>query len=76
LRLTRIIATAEANLKAREENAYDHRHQVVESRSIRSWLQGRGKEGQGQADKPLSKAQAGKVAPRAKGAKPQTGAQA
>jgi len=71
-----ILATAEANLKAREAtplkvNIMDLIH--VDPELV---AKDEAKKARAKADKPLSKTQAGKVAPRAKGAKPQPQANA
>ena len=71
-----IIATAEANLKAREETPMTIDIKSLIKVDPELVAKDEAKKAKAKADKPLSKAQAGRVAPRAKGAKPQTGAQA
>jgi hypothetical protein len=66
-----IIATAEANLKAREETPMTLDIKSLIKVDPELVAKDEAKKAKAKADKPLSKAQAGKVAPRAKGSKPQ-----
>jgi hypothetical protein len=66
-----IIATAEANLKAREETPMTLDIKALIKVDPELVAKDEAKKAKAKADKPLSKTQAGKVAPRAKGAKPQ-----
>jgi len=69
-----IIATAEENLKKREETPMTLDIKSLIKVDPELVAKDEAKKAKAKADKPLSKAQAGKVAPRAKGTKP--GAQA
>ena len=69
-----LIATAEANIKAREETPMTLDIKSLIKVDPELVAKDEAKKAKAKADKPLSKAQAGKVAPRAKGTKP--GAQA
>jgi hypothetical protein len=69
-----LIATAEANIKAREETPMTLDIKSLIKVDPELVAKEEAKKAKAKADKPLSKAQAGKVAPRAKGTKP--GAQA
>ena len=69
-----IIATAEENLKKREETPMTLDIKSLIKVDPELVAKDEAKKSKAKADKPLSKAQAGKVAPRAKGTKP--GAQA
>jgi len=71
-----IITTAEANLKAREETPMTLDIKSLIKVDPELVAKDEAKKAKAKADKPLSKAQAGKVAPRAKGAKPTTQANA
>ena len=66
-----IITTAEANLKAREETPITLDIKSLIKVDPELVAKDEAKKAKAKADKPLSKAQAGKVAPRAKGSKPQ-----
>ncbi len=66
-----IVATAEANLKAREETPMTIDIKSLIKVDPELVAKDEAKKAKAKADKPLSAKQAGKVAPRAKGAKPQ-----
>lgn len=68
-----IITTAEANLKAREATPLKIDITKLVKVDPKLVAADEAKKAQAKADKPLSKTQAGKVAPRAKGAKPGAG---
>ena len=65
-----IIASAEANLKEREETPMTIDIKALIKVDPELVAKAEAKAAKAKADKPLSKTQAGKVAPRAKGAKP------
>ncbi len=71
-----LIATAEANLKAREETPMTLDIKSLIKVDPELVAKDEAKKAKAKADKPLSKAQAGKVAPRATGAKPRPQANA
>lgn len=71
-----LLATAEANLKAREETPMTLDIKSLIKVDPELVAKDEAKKAKAKADKPLSKAQAGKVAPRAKGAKPSAQPQA
>ena len=71
-----LIATAEANIKAREETPMTLDIKSLIKVDPELVAKDEAKKAKAKADKPLSKAQAGKVAPRAKGTKPGAGATA
>jgi len=71
-----LIATAEANIKAREETPMTLDIKSLIKVDPELVAKDEAKKAKAKADKPLSKAQAGKVAPRAKGTKPGAGANA
>jgi len=71
-----LIATAEANIKAREETPMTLDIKSLIKVDPELVAKDEAKKAKAKADKPLSKAQAGKVAPRAKGTKPGAGAHA
>lgn len=71
-----LLATAEANLKQREETPIKIDIKSLIKVDPELVAKDEAKKAKAKADKPLSKTQAGKVAPRAKGAKPQPTANA